>query len=481
MRHIAFFIAFLIFAYHDYAQIQVSSNHLFLQDKNGKPFFWLGDTDWELFHRLNREEAAQFLETRRQQGFNVIQAVALAEFQGLHQPNRYGDIPLVGDDPTRLAITPGNDPNDSTQYDYWDHVDYIIQTAAAKNLYIGLLPTWGDKVAHMWGDGPIIFNEKNAEAYARILAERYRHQWNIIWILGGDRPVFYKGNDGNQYDDSKTWNGMAKGITEILGDDAFITYHPSGGSSSSQYLQQSTWLDLNSFQSGHGARETDSWNWVTRDLSYQPQKPVIDMEPCYEDHPVNPWDGKWTRQRGYFTAYDVRARIYRDVFAGACGVTYGHHAVWQFLNTSLNPPINTGDTIIPWQKAIYAEAGTEMQYLKALMLSRPYFTRIRDESIIQSDTGTTYIDHIEATRDENGSYAMIYLAQNKPVTIDLSKITGKKIAWWYDVRNGRSSAIEVPTNVLTYTFQPPAKEKDWVLVIDDASKEFNPPGIPMND
>jgi hypothetical protein len=148
------------------------------------------------------------------------------------------------------------------------------------------------------------------------------------------------------------------------------------------------------------------------------------MEPCYEDHPVNPWDGKWTRARGYFTAYDVRARIYRDVFAGACGTTYGHHAVWQFLNTSLNPTINVGDTIIPWQKAIYSEAATEMQWLKNLMLSRPYFSRRNKHEIILSDTGSTYIDRIEACGDD--TYAMIYLPQNKPVTIDISKISGNK-------------------------------------------------------
>lgn len=215
MQKIFVVFLFLVFWVNDFAQITVSDNHRFLQQKNGKPFFWLGDTDWELFHRLTREEAAQLLETRSRQGFNVIQAVALAEFNGLHQPNRYGDFPLINDDPTKLATTPGNDVNDSTQYDYWDNIDYIIKLAASKNLYIGLLPTWGDKVAHLWGDGPIIFNEQNAEVYARTLAERYKNQWNIIWILGGDRPVKYKGRDGNEYDDSKIWNAMAKGIKEV--------------------------------------------------------------------------------------------------------------------------------------------------------------------------------------------------------------------------------------------------------------------------
>src|SRR6476620_6993734 len=127
-----------------HSQIRVTENGTALQTMDGKPFFWLGDTDWELFHRLSREEAAAFIDIRSRQGFNVLQAVALAEFNGVREPNYYGDFPLNNEDPTNLIVTPGNDPSDSYQYDYWDHVDYIIGLAAAKGIYIGLLPTWGD-------------------------------------------------------------------------------------------------------------------------------------------------------------------------------------------------------------------------------------------------------------------------------------------------------------------------------------------------
>src|SRR5688572_16839824 len=244
------------------AQIKVSENGKYLQTKDGKPFFWLGDTDWELFHRLTREEAEEFLEIRKQQGFNVIQAVALAEFNGIREPNRYGDLPLVNEDPQQLAVTSGSDPKNTAEYDYWDHVDFVIRKAAEKGLYIGLLPTWGDKVAKLWGDGPIIFNAENALVYGRTLAKRYQKDWNIIWILGGDRPAVYTAKkDGveKSYDDKAVWRAMAKGIEEVLGREAFISYHPWGGHSSSQYVHDEAWLDLNSFQSGHGSRETAAW------------------------------------------------------------------------------------------------------------------------------------------------------------------------------------------------------------------------------
>src|ERR1700733_9697272 len=95
--------------------------------RDGKPFFWLGDTGWELFHRLNREEADKYLKRRSEQGFTVIQAVVLAEFDGLHTPNANGDTALINDDPAK--------PNEK----YFQHVDYIIDKAASYNINIGLL------------------------------------------------------------------------------------------------------------------------------------------------------------------------------------------------------------------------------------------------------------------------------------------------------------------------------------------------------
>lgn len=466
-----------------FAQVQVSENQKYLQTKDGKPFFWLGDTDWELFHRLTREEIESFINTRSEQGFNVLQAVALAEVNGIREPNRYGDWPLNNEDPTQFLTTPGNDPSNAYEYDYWDHVDYAIQLAAEKGIYIGLLPTWGDKVAHMWGAGPIIFNEKNAEIYGSLLAERYKNQWNILWILGGDRPAVYKSSiEGAEkdYDDRPIWSAMARGIESVLGKEALITYHPYGGPNRSAiYVHNEPWLDLNSFQSGHGARETDAWNWVTEDLARKPQKPTLDLEPCYEDHPVNPWDGKWTRaERGYFDAYDVRARIYRVVFAGTCGVTYGHHQIWQFVNTDLYKPINLGDTLIGWQTASKAEGAWQMQHLKNLMLSRSYFSRIPDQSLIKSSRGSTYIDYITATRDENGTYAMIYLPQNKAVKVDLGKVNGAtKNVWWFNPRDGKAIASQSVKGKGTRSFTPPKEGKDWILVIDDAAEDFKAPGL----
>ena len=162
---------FIVFAYAcavsiASAQVSVSPDKKSLTTKDGEPFFWLGDTDWEMCHRLTREEIESFIDIRHKQGFNVLQIVALAEFDGVREPNRYGDYPLNNEDPAQLLVTPGANPANAYEYDYWDHVDFIINKAAEKGIYIGLLPTWGDKVTHNWGAGPVVFNEKNSELFS---------------------------------------------------------------------------------------------------------------------------------------------------------------------------------------------------------------------------------------------------------------------------------------------------------------------------
>ncbi|MEN9938320.1 MAG: hypothetical protein RLZZ387_4899 [Chloroflexota bacterium] len=437
-------------------RVRVSDNRRFLVTEDGAPFFWLGDTAWELFHRLTREEIAHLLDNRRDNGFSVIQAVALAEFDGLHTPNAYGHTPLIEDDLTR--------PNEL----YWQLVDEAIDMAADRGLYVGLLPTWGDKVVPLWGIGPIVFTEENARVYGRWLGERYRDRTNIIWVLGGDRPV-----RNDSFDVRPLWRAMAAGIDAGCGFSPVKTYHPNGGVSSSAWLHDEPWLDINMMQSGHGSgHDTPVWEKIAADYARTPVKPTLDGEPNYEDHPVNPWP-TWDPALGYYRDHDVRKQCYRSVFAGGCGVTYGHHAVWQFYGPHYEA-INHADR--HWTEAINRPGARQMQHLRRLMESRPYLTRVPDQSVLAQEAGEGG-RHIRATRDGEGSYAMVYLPVSEPVTVRLDAVSGTTArAWWYDPRTGEASpAGELPASG-THTFAPPADGPDWVLVLDDAARGFGAPG-----
>ncbi|MBE3068735.1 MAG: DUF4038 domain-containing protein, partial [Planctomycetes bacterium] len=44
-----------------HGDLKVSANRRFLVHADGTPFFYLADTAWELFHKLEREEADRYL------------------------------------------------------------------------------------------------------------------------------------------------------------------------------------------------------------------------------------------------------------------------------------------------------------------------------------------------------------------------------------------------------------------------------------
>ena len=204
-------------------RLRVSENQRFLVTANGTPFFYLGDTAWELFHRLDRRDAERYLRKRASQGFTVIQAVAIAEFDGHTMPNAHGHLPLTDLDPTRPAVKEGPDN------DYWDHVDYIVDQANANGLYVGFLPTWGRYWHDRKNDATAVFSKQNAAAYGEWLGERYRNK-AIIWILGGDRSV-------DTVEHREIIENMARGLRKGDSGTHLITFHPSGGQGSSKWFQ----------------------------------------------------------------------------------------------------------------------------------------------------------------------------------------------------------------------------------------------------
>lgn len=438
-------------------QIQPSANGRFLQTADGRPFFYLSDTAWELFHRLKREEANLYLTTRANQGFNAIQSVAVAELDGLNVANANGDLPFIDFDPTR--------PNEL----YWRHVDYIVGRANELGLCIGLLPTWG----RYWHDGENpLFNEDNARRYARWLANRYRDAL-VVWILGGDRMPEHDGH-------RSVIRAMADGLRQ--GDDGrhLITYHPSGWQGSAQEFHGDSWLAFNMRQNGHEV-DFNSYSRNAEDYLRMPAKPLVDGEAVYEDHPV----AFRASERGHTVAADCRRALYWDLFSGTCGHTYGHHSVWQMYD-SLRAPVN--NPLMTWREALQQPGARQMAHAKNLMLSRPYFTRIpaTDEVLVASEPRSAWPGagryHFCATADSEGRYLMVYAPVGRRFTVRTDWVKSSRIhLWWFNPRTGKATNLGVCQNPGRLTLCPPdaGEMLDWILVVDDASARFPKPGEPM--
>jgi hypothetical protein len=204
---------------------------------------------------------------------------------------------------------------------------------------------------------------------------------------------------------------------------------------------------------------------------------VLDGEPIYEDHPI----AFRPDALGHSIAADVRRPLYWNLFSGACGHTYGHHSVWQMWMPGRNP---VNRPLMSWQDALDQPGAAQMQYARWLLESRPYLTRVPDDSLIvaaeiaSSVPGAGRYRYV-ATRDAEGRYALIYVPVGRPFTVRLDKISGQRvIAWWFNPRTGEATKIGEFANQPTRAFEPPAKGEllDWVLVLDDAAQRFPPPG-----
>jgi len=439
--------------------LKVSENQRFLLYADGTPFFWLGDTGWLLPQRLNQDESASYLSRASKVGFNVVQVQVL---NGVPCVNAYGQYSNNPKDPWNFSCFDSN----PLTVNYWENLDYIIRQAERQNIYIGMVCIWGGLVKN----GSI--DVKGAKAYGKFLAERYKDFPNIIWIIGGDIQGDIK---------SEVWTALAETIKSI-DNKHLMTYHPRGRYTSAKWWSKAEWLDFHMYQSGHrsyGQRmgnkdypipdntEEDCWMYVDSTWAYKPIKPVLDGEPSYEDIPQGlhfPEGPRWK-------AEDVRRYAYWDVFAGACGHTYGHNAIMQMVKPGV--AVAYASTSKYWYEAQEDEGYQQMKYVKALMLSFPFVERVPDQQIIASDNGTRY-DRLIATRGND--YLLVYNYTTRNMNVDLTKISGrKKMVWWMDASSGNLTCLgKYDSRVCA--FRPPLNGElgvhDGVLIAVDASKSY---------
>lgn len=442
--------------------LKVSDNGRYLQHANGKPFYWQGDTVWLLFQKMDREEVQAYFSDRKHKGFNVVQCIV---FQGWKDVNVYGDSAFVDTDLTRFKVTPGSDPGNQEQYDFWDHVDFIVETAAQNGVYLAISPLWGNFVKRE----PVV--KAAIETFAVKLAARLTSKPNIIWINGGSIQGDVKPD---------IWETLGKTIKK-RDPVHLMTFHPYGRTQSSTWFNPSPWLDFNMFTSGHRRYDQDvnepkygedNWRYVLSDLGKTPRKPTLDGEPAYEDTP----QGLHDPTQPYWTADDVRRYAYWSVFAGACGHTYGHNSVRQVYKKSDDKPASGARQY--FQEAMQTPAASQMQYLKNLILSRPYFERVTDPAAIDGDEAEKY-DRVLVTK--GNEFLMAYTYTGRTFKLKLGRILGAKLtAWWYSPKTGVAKKFGTFKNNGSKFFDPPgnkANGNDWVLVLEDASKNWKAPGI----
>ena len=423
-------------------KLRVSKNGRYFVDQRDQPFFYLGDTCWLLFQRLDREETDEYLKDRAEKGFTVIQAYLLRGLDKRHpdgSTSLLGEVPLLDRDPSK--------PNPV----FFKRVDEVVTRANQLGFVMALVVA---KSWHVNEHSERVFDAKNAETFGKFLGERYKKNC-VLWYVGGDSQP---GNDRD------VWVSMAKGLEEGSEGSHLVSYHGSGGTSSSMWFHQDAWLDFNSIQSGHGwAAKT--YRFITTDRDHSPAKPTVDMEPPYENHPTG-------SQTPRIDSHQVRKGAYWAMLAGAAGHGYGALDLFHLYKDGDGPFPRNG--FQSWRTAVQYEGSRQVGFLRRLFELRPWHKLVPDQSVLAAGQGEGE-ELVRAAREEEGGFLLAYAPTGKPVTINLEKLSGTTItAHWYDPRLGTLQAAGEFPKSGTREFLPPSRgdKNDWVLVLDDAAKHY---------
>jgi hypothetical protein len=449
----------------DHGYLEVSDNQHYLEYEDGTEFFFMGDTVWHI-NSLDRNEVVHYLDNRKSKGFNVVMFPAdnfdLSSF-GENNPNRMhnydGKYPLVGSAPYSSVVL---------NEDYWSHVDYIVEEARKRDMYVLMLSTWGFGLNTATWDDPY----NRLYEYGRAFGDRYKDKKNVIFGVAGEFCTIM-GSYTPLTDSTRVgWlDRLGQGIDSTANPKQLVTIHGNPGAMGdhfipSEFFKDASWIDFYGNQNWQNPKYIDDMLYGDWQLT-NPTRPTINLEPGYEDG-----YSQWAECNTASSPWGQRYMAYLSVFYGGFGHAYGHDRLAAMSGpgfTDSGSWSNRNSGILD-QAALDDTGGSQMVHLKNLMTSKPINSRIPDPYLIKSGAGTDEghtPDRRVATRDENNTWAFVYLTQGGGVTVDLSGFEEGANASWYNPRDGEYTYIGNFTGG-DVSFDAPSSgvDNDWVLVLE---------------
>jgi hypothetical protein len=442
--------------------LSVSANQRYLVDKEGEPVIIHGDAAWELPTNRTKEEATRYFRDRREKGFTAgIWRIITTTFtnQAPGYKNVYEESPFSSTVNGELDFT---DPNAA----YWAHIDWCFREAYRHGQLIFASPAYigYSNGEEGWTDALIANGAQRMNTYGEWLGTRYANYPNIIWVTGGDSDLEDEVEEHNAMVE-----GIAAGETNTAGEIVHLVTAKSKRGQSAVDDYGSSWLTLNSTYS-KGTYTSSETN-----IDYFERSPVM---------PTFYVEGWYENEHG-MTARQLRRQYYWALLEGASGHIYGNCPVWNFGGARYfcdDPDAGV--------EASYDSPGAQdASYLAALLQVR---TLLFDGgAYMHVDTGDLVIrekgepgtsDYVPARY--NGRVAVAYFPKRKSITVDLSQlsaVTGRVRAAWYNPDEGTSTTIGFYPNSATEPFYPPSSG-DWVLLLDDADLGLelpNPADLPV--
>jgi len=421
--------------------LELSNNRRYLVYTDDVPFFLLSDTAWNGIFKSTLDEWSDYLSFRRDQGFTAVQFV-LMHHRGGPCDNK-GEKAFEGKETViRLNV------------DFLKRVDPKFSMLNEHGFVAVPVLLWAIKDEISPGSNLI---EDDALLLVRYLIARYG-AYILVWILAGDGD--YKGEKAER------WKRI--GRTAFLNKHRqLVTMHPAGKHWILPEFLYEEWLDIIGYQSGHGVDE-DDLKWLcfgppSKDWRLQPVRPVINLEPNYEEHLAY-------RIFEPVTAHMVRRAAYWSILvAPTAGVSYGTNGVWYWAEKP-EVPVNHPHIGVarPWREAIKLPGAEDMSRLKRIFSEIPWWTLHPDPEILMEQPGTENVrSFIAASRSEDGKISVVYTPEERDLRLDLSRLHRPLEVMWVNPRTEEKTRAGFVSDDHVNLRSP--ELGDWLLMLRSAS------------
>jgi hypothetical protein len=422
--------------------VRVSADGRYFMHEDSTPYLFVGDTGWNAALLSTPEEWEFYIKTRSGQKFTAVQWVA-TQFRAA--PGGDIDKQLAYTGPTnRIVINPK----------FFQRLDRKVEALNKAGMLSVPVLLWAIRGG---GNPQINPGVSLAEDQAILLARYMVARWggnDVAWILGGDGD--YRGEKAEK------WKRIGRAVFNDIAHGP-VTMHPQGMQWVWNEFKDEKWYDFVGYQSGHGDDER-ALRWLTEgplseDWAKLPHKPIVNLEPPYENH------------LGYsskkpLTADFVRRALYWSMLnTASAGVTYGGHGVWGW-DDGAKPPTDhpsTG-TPLPWKKALTMPAAEQIKFFHDFFTTNDFW-RLRPTPIfiVNNPGKDNPAKFISAARTDNKDLLIVYVPEDRTVEIKLDALPPSPNVTWLNPRTGENSPAVAVVTQNTCQFPTPA-EGDWLLI-----------------
>jgi hypothetical protein len=458
--------------------VKISPNSRYLVDQNNKPFPVLGRTAWFVIS-LSAIDYQFFINNTVSRGYNSIEMhVINHDPRGKNPPfNGNGDLPFLkcldGSAWTGLLVYSDANkqapdlttPNET----YWQFVDTFLSYCESRGVLVFFFPAYlgygGGKdgwMKELLANGPA-----KTQAYGKWIAERYKNQKNLVWMLLGDMGTFT--------DPQKTVeSALIKGLKSVPGQQSV---HYSAESNNGQNS-----ADQPDFGDQMTLNGTYTWGSVPSlgriAYSHNPVIPAYLLEEPYDQ------EGPDGTNVSPNAIQPVRRFQWWGWLSTIGGYISGNGYVWPF------PP--------DWKKHLDTQGSFDMGRLNNFIKSMPWWELVPSgldgmKPLISINGGVpSDPDYVAAAATRAGTFLVAYIppSHKGSITVDMTVMKSNIKASWYDPTSGTFAAIPgTPfSNKGMQQFTPPGKnqngDNDWVLFLNsldqnNSSYQQNPITAPL--